>query len=101
MLAFLAFLVPKVHWGLKNMWKKFLKFPKKIEDDDNECVNVWKAGSIYVYTRSLGALRAPTSSLRPFGPAFGPSGLLDFVLRALRALRPCDPQKKFSRNPKR
>ena len=33
-------------------------------------------------TRSLGALRAPTSSWRPFGP-------LDFVLRALRALRPC------------
>ena len=23
----------------------------------------------YMYTRSLGALRAPTSSLRPFGPA--------------------------------
>ena len=35
-------------------------------------------------TRSLGALRAPTSSQWPFG-------LLDFVLRALRALRPCDP----------
>ena len=35
-------------------------------------------------TRSLGALRDPTSSWRPFGP-------LDFVLRALRALRPCDP----------
>ena len=40
---------------------------------------------------SLGALRAPTSRLRPFGPALGPSGLLDFVLHALRALRPCDP----------
>ena len=36
-------------------------------------------------TRSLGALRAPTSSWRRFGP-------LDFVLRALRALRPCDPR---------
>ena len=36
-------------------------------------------------TRSLGALRAPTSSWGPFGP-------LDFVLRALRALRPCDPR---------
>ena len=46
---------------------------------------------IYI-TRSLGALRAPTSSLWPFGPPFGPSGLLDFVLRALRALRPCDPR---------
>ena len=31
------------------------------------------------WTRSLGALRAPTSSWRPFGP-------LDFVLRGLRAL---------------
>ena len=41
----------------------------------------------YKYTRSLGALRAPTSSLRPFGPALG---LLDFVHRALRALSPCD-----------
>ena len=39
---------------------------------------------IYI-TRSLGALRAPTSSWRPFGP-------LDFVHRALRALRPCDPR---------
>ena len=39
-------------------------------------------------TRSLEALRAPTSRLRPFGPAFG---LLDNVLHALRALRPCDP----------
>merc|ERR1712020_172582 len=36
-------------------------------------------------TRSLGAPRAPTSSWGPFGP-------LDFVLRALRALRPCDPR---------
>ena len=34
-------------------------------------------------TRSLGALRALTSSWRPSGP-------LDFVLRALRALRPRD-----------
>ena len=32
-------------------------------------------------TRSVGALRNPTSSWRPFGP-------LDFVLRALRPLRP-------------
>ena len=39
----------------------------------------------YDYTRSLGALRAPTSSWTPFGS-------LDFVLRALRALRPCDPR---------
>merc|ERR1712077_179102 len=39
----------------------------------------------YIYYRSLGALRAPTSSWGPFVP-------LDFVLRALRALRPCDPR---------
>ena len=39
----------------------------------------------YQQTRSLGALWAPTSSWRPFRP-------LDFVLRALRALRPCDPR---------
>ena len=37
-------------------------------------------------TRSLGALRVPTSSWRPFGP-------LDFVLRALQALRLCDPHR--------
>ena len=40
--------------------------------------------NILFHTRSLGALRAPTSSWRPFGP-------LDFVLCALRAFRPCDP----------
>ena len=49
-------------------------------------------GLLYVCTRSLGALRAPTSRLRPFGPSLGPSGLLDNVLHALRALRPCDPR---------
>ena len=51
-----------------------------------EVLNVLK--NIYL-TRSLGALRAPTSSWRPFGP-------LDFVLRALRALRPCDPRQACS-----
>ena len=44
-----------------------------------------KRKKLYKNTRSLGALRAPTSSWRPFGP-------LDFVLCALRALRPCDPR---------
>ena len=44
-----------------------------------------------IYTRSLGPLWGPISSLWPFRPALGPSGLLDFVLRALQALRPCDP----------
>ena len=43
----------------------------------------------YMYNRSLGALRAPTSSWGPFGP-------LDFVLCALRALRPCDPRKHLA-----
>ena len=47
---------------------------------------------LYLSTRSLEALRAPTSRLQPFGLALGPSGLLDFVLHALRALRPCDPR---------
>ena len=42
-------------------------------------------------TRSLGALRAPTSRWRPFGP-------LDFVLRALRALRPVR-QARFRSGP--
>ena len=56
---------------------------------------------IIVDTRSLGALRAPTSSLWPFGPPFGPSGLLDFVLRALRALRPCDPRTVAFYNPQK
>ena len=49
-------------------------------------------GREIIYDRKLGALRAPTSRLRPFGPALGPSGLLDNVLHALRALRPCDPR---------
>ena len=68
---------------------------------------------ILLVTRSLGARWAQTSRPparihRPTGPrnsdprplttrprtglAFGPSGLLDFVLRTLRALRPCDPR---------
>ena len=29
---FLDFLVPKVHWGLKNMWKKFRKMFKKFDN---------------------------------------------------------------------
>ena len=37
-------------------------------------------------TRNLGGPPGPTSKWKPFGP-------LDFVLRALRALRPCDPRK--------
>ena len=52
------------------------------ERRDKDSCRTCKA-SIIFDTRSLGALRAPTSSWGPFGP-------LDFVLRALRALRPCD-----------
>ena len=48
---------------------------------------------LFVRTRSLGALRAPTSSWRPFGPLS-----LDFVLRALRALRPVR-QARFRSGP--
>ena len=42
-------------------------------------------GLLSYLTKSLGALRAPTSSWRPFGP-------LNFGLRALWALRLCDPR---------
>ena len=47
--------------------------------------------SQYINTRSLGPPRprGPTSSWRPFRPALGPSGLLDFVLWARR---PCGPR---------
>ena len=38
-------------------------------------------------TISLGVRWAPTSSLWPVGPVLG---LLDFILCALRGLRPCD-----------
>ena len=38
-------------------------------------------------------VRPPTSSWWPFGLALCPWGLLDLVLWALRALRPCDPRK--------
>ena len=73
------------------IWKIYLEIYGKYiwKYMENIFGNIWK---IYLETRSLGALRAPTSSLRPFGLALGPSGLLDFVLRALRALRPCDPR---------
>ena len=40
----------------------------------------------YINTRSLGALQAPASGWRPFGP-------LDFVLHGLHLFRPCDPEK--------
>ena len=53
----------------------------------SKCRTNYSAEIDYSNTRSLGAPRAPTSSWRPYGP-------LDFVLRALRALRPCEPGRK-------
>ena len=44
---------------------------------------------------STGLARGPVTNIRYGLGALqvgGPSGLLDFVLRALRALRPCDPR---------
>ena len=58
---------------------------------ENENVPFNIVQEIY-FTRSLGARWAPTFSWQPFGPAFCPSGILDFILRALQALRPCDPR---------
>ena len=40
------------------------------------CKCIVLAHLFYICTRSLGPLRAPTSRLRPFWPALGPSGLL-------------------------
>ena len=54
--------------------------------------NIVGLKSYIIQTRSLGALWAPTFRLQHFGPALGPSGLLDNVLHALRALRPFDPR---------
>ena len=39
-LVFLVFFVPKVHWGLKNMWKKFREFLKKFGDFWRNFVNL-------------------------------------------------------------
>ena len=67
-------------------------FSKNTSGSTNPDLCIFPPQKQYMYTRSLGAVRAPTSRLRPFGPALGPSGLLDNVLHALRALRPCDPR---------
>ena len=71
---------------------------KNVENWEYErCLNssglvVSQVGCIIYSTRSLGARWALTSSWRPFEPAFCPSGILEFVLRALRPLRPRDPR---------
>ena len=31
-LGFLGIFVPKVHWGIRNAWKKFQEFLKKFDD---------------------------------------------------------------------
>ena len=57
--------------------------------------NTWRricANFSYFLTRSLAALGAPTSSWRPFEP-------LDFILRALRALRPVRRARLMSGSP--
>ena len=46
---------------------------------------------LYISTRSLGAPPGTDFQVTAL-PALGPSGLLDFVLHALRALRPWDPR---------
>ena len=63
-------------------WKYYIQY------GDMEILHtqyLWNALEILHTTRSLGALRAPTSNWRPFGP-------FDFTLCALQALRPCDPR---------
>ena len=83
---------PDAYLGNNWPWKipKVLKFPNKYihQPIKQLCRGPLLSSPLYKYwrTRSLGALRAPTSSWRPFGT-------LDFVLRALRALRPCDPRR--------
>ena len=61
-------------------------------DDDAAAAAVAVVIVMYYHhkTISLGVRWAPTSSLWPVGPVLGPLGLLDFILRALRGLRPCD-----------
>ena len=107
----------KNYWCLAMVRNFLLSFLVEAEIKQKKCCYIcalthrnnwehhfWYPGTIFfskihhiLIYRSLGALRAPTSSWRPFGPALGPSGLLDFVLRALRALRPCDPRPHLSR----
>ena len=52
--------------------------------------------------RILGALWAPTSSWRPFGPALGPLDLLDFVQKHHQAIQKLSQRNKKNmyRNPK-
>ena len=59
-------------------------FPTQTDETSNKRQNPLSVSKIMEWqiskTRSLGALRAPTSSWRPFGP-------LDFALRVLRPVR--------------
>ena len=81
--------------GGRSRWKQMIHSPSSnaasmggvwLTMQQNHQLNQTRVWPIFKYdqTRSLRALRAPASSWRPFGP-------LDFVLHALRALRPCDP----------
>ena len=90
---FVTILSPSRHcnWLINLSWDA-IYFPWRscLRENNINSNSEKKVGRQILWTRSLGALRAPTSRLRPFGPALGPSGLLDNVLHALRALRPCD-----------
>ena len=69
-------------------------FPSsKLRSKDSTFLVLQIAFMMCYYTNTK---RAPTFTfrLRPFGPALGPSGLLDNILHALRALRPCDPHNQ-------
>ena len=70
------------HWWILPTyeWPDKWMISSKWSEGASCLITVWSAPDYYSSTRSLGALRAPTSSWRPFGP-------LDFVLRALRPVR--------------
>ena len=91
-----CFRFPDVRWVIKNS-KLRLKFPNQTIYINMNLISgqsftwgfygAWLCGAnnLLYLTRSVEARWAPTSSWRPFGP-------LDFLLRALRALRPSDPR---------
>ena len=66
------------------MGQKGNDYGDKEQDESKFLLFLFSIFSYFCKTRSPAALRAPTFRWRPFGP-------LDFVLRAHRALRPCDP----------
>ena len=71
---------PKLLFREQEVQKISTWLTNHLENDTGGSFYISGSQGKYNFTRSLGALRAPTSSWRPFGP-------LDFVLCALRALR--------------